>query len=146
MSGDAEGRNLEIRFRELPSHRPLLQAPRLATGEVCPEQTASRRVAPQPRRPVVLNQVLIPVHEIAGMKPTHIAVLVGLKSFADRTGKCWPTLRTLADAPETMREVTRHFSIGDRSRQIFPSLPFRDGVWAADELNILAFPTKAVQT
>ena len=46
----------------------------------------------------MLNQVLVPVREIAGMKPTHIAVLVGLKSFADRTGKCWPTLRTLAEA------------------------------------------------
>lgn len=46
----------------------------------------------------MLNHVLIPVHEIAGMKPTHIAVLIGLKSFADRTGRCWPTLRTLAHA------------------------------------------------
>jgi hypothetical protein len=30
------------------------------------------------------------------MKPAHVSVLIGLLSFADRTGKCWPTLRTLA--------------------------------------------------
>jgi len=46
----------------------------------------------------MLRQVILPVAEIAGMKPTHVHVLVGLLSFADRTGKCWPSLRRLAEA------------------------------------------------
>src|SRR4051794_41066109 len=46
----------------------------------------------------MLRQVILPVAEIAGMKPTHVHVLVGLLSFADRAGKCWPSLRRLAKA------------------------------------------------
>src|SRR4051794_22529927 len=46
----------------------------------------------------MLRQVILPVAEIAGMKPTHVHVLVGLLSFADRAGKCWPSLRRLAEA------------------------------------------------
>src|SRR3954447_2155426 len=45
----------------------------------------------------MLRQVILPVSEIAGMKPTHVHVLVGLLSFADRAGKCWPSLRRLAE-------------------------------------------------
>jgi hypothetical protein len=45
----------------------------------------------------VLCQVTLPVAEIVGMKPTHVHVLIGLLSFADRAGKCWPSLRRLAD-------------------------------------------------
>jgi DNA-binding transcriptional regulator YhcF (GntR family) len=32
------------------------------------------------------------------MKPTHVHVLIGLLSFADRAGKCWPSLRRIAEA------------------------------------------------
>jgi DNA-binding MarR family transcriptional regulator len=45
----------------------------------------------------VLRQIVLPVAEIAGMKPTHIHVLVGLLSFADRSGRCWPSLRRIAE-------------------------------------------------
>jgi DNA-binding transcriptional MocR family regulator len=31
------------------------------------------------------------------MKSTHVHVLLGLLSFADRAGKCWPSLRRLAE-------------------------------------------------
>lgn len=44
----------------------------------------------------MLANVSIPVAEIAGIKPTHLTVLAGLLSFTDRSGRCWPSLRRLA--------------------------------------------------
>lgn len=44
----------------------------------------------------MLRQVTVPVAELTGMKPTHVSVLIGLLSFADRAGKCWPQQRRLA--------------------------------------------------
>ena len=46
----------------------------------------------------MLRQVTLPTAEIARMKSTHVHVLIGLLSFADRAGKCWPSLRRIAEA------------------------------------------------
>jgi hypothetical protein len=45
----------------------------------------------------LLANVTISVAELANLKPVHCKVLAGLLAFADRTGKCWPSLRTLAE-------------------------------------------------
>ena len=44
----------------------------------------------------MLTFVMIPVAELARMKPVHTHVLAGLRSFANSTGVCWPGLRRLA--------------------------------------------------
>jgi DNA-binding transcriptional regulator YhcF (GntR family) len=45
----------------------------------------------------VLANVSIPVAELANLKPQHVSVLAGLLAFADRAGRCWPSLRKLAE-------------------------------------------------
>lgn len=45
----------------------------------------------------MLANVTISVAELANLKPVHCKVLAGLLAFADRAGKCWPSLRTLAE-------------------------------------------------
>jgi hypothetical protein len=45
----------------------------------------------------VLRTVSVPVAELATVKPTHVHVLLGLLSFADSDGRCWPSLRKLAE-------------------------------------------------
>src|SRR5207302_7109289 len=53
--------------------------------------------------------VSLPVCEIGGMKSTHIKLLSVLLSFSDRNGKCWPSLRTIAErAKETLSWVQRN--------------------------------------
>lgn len=43
----------------------------------------------------MLTFVMIPVAELARMKPVHTHVLAGLRSFANEAGICWPGLRRL---------------------------------------------------
>jgi hypothetical protein len=44
----------------------------------------------------LLTFVMIPIAELARMKPVHTHVLAGLRSFANGDGVCWPGLRRLA--------------------------------------------------
>jgi hypothetical protein len=45
----------------------------------------------------VLQTVSVPVAELASVKPTHVHVLLGLLSFTNADGRCWPSLRKLAE-------------------------------------------------
>jgi hypothetical protein len=45
----------------------------------------------------VLRTVSVPVAELATVKPAHTHVLLGLLSFANADGRCWPSLRKLAE-------------------------------------------------
>jgi hypothetical protein len=45
----------------------------------------------------MLNARLVPLAQLARMKHDHGALMGALWAFADRDGKCWPSLRTLAE-------------------------------------------------
>lgn len=56
----------------------------------------------------MLQNVSVPVAALAAIKPRHCPVLLGLLAFADRDGKCWPSLRKLAEVTGlTLSKVQR---------------------------------------
>src|SRR6185369_16195471 len=81
--------------RELPRNREFLQAPILATGEVCPRQGASGRVALQPGGSM-LAFVPVVFDVYRPLKPRLRWAMQCLVSFADHTGRCFPSVRTFA--------------------------------------------------
>jgi hypothetical protein len=82
--------------------RASLTSIRISSADSAPQaesalmHAASGGLQPQPGGAVLLTFVMIPVAELARMKPVHTHVLAGLRSFANEAGICWPGLRRLA--------------------------------------------------
>src|SRR4051794_28891716 len=75
--------------------RRFLQVPILATGEVCPGQAASGRVALQPGGSM-LAFVPVAFDVYRPLKPRLRWAMQCLVSFADHAGRCFPSIRTFA--------------------------------------------------
>src|SRR4051812_305300 len=80
---------------ELPRNREFSQAPLACTGKVRPKSAASGRVAPQPGGPM-LAFVPVAFDVYRPLKPRLRWAMQCLVSFADHAGRCWPSIRTLA--------------------------------------------------
>src|SRR4051812_21630772 len=81
-----------------------------AIGDVCPELAASRRVLLHPGGPML---AFVPVtFDLYRTVRRHLHwTLQNLVAFADRTGRCFPSVRTLAAATGQPRStVSRHLA------------------------------------
>jgi hypothetical protein len=83
----------------------------LATGEVRPMHAASGRVALQPRRQTLLSFIPVTLDLYRPVRRHLHWTLQNLVAFADRTGRCFPSVRTLAAATGQPRStVSRHLA------------------------------------
>src|SRR3954469_23850690 len=80
---------------ELPLPPRFSQAPLACTGKVCPKSAASGRVALQPGGPM-LAYVPVAFDVYRPLKPRHRWAMQCLVSFADHSGRCFPSIRAFA--------------------------------------------------
>ena len=59
----------------------------------------------------MLNAVVLPLDVVSRLESRHLKLISVLLSYADRNGRCWPSLRTIAKtAGETLGWVQRNLS------------------------------------
>ena len=121
------GETRSVAVDELPLHRRFSQAPLLATGEVCPKCSRFRAgCAATPEAPLLS---FIPVTlDLYRTVRRHLHwTLQNLVAFADRTGRCFPSVRTLAAATGQPRStVSRHLAqLAAGGRHRAPAAPWR---------------------
>src|SRR4051812_35343064 len=100
MSGDTE----------ISRIRRFLQAPLACTGKVRPKSAASGRVALQPRRLPLFQIAAVPFDDFDTLDVPDGPrwLLVRLARYADREGRCFPSMRTLAaTAKKSLATVCR---------------------------------------
>ena len=99
------------RSRDFPNP-PILASPFGVHRQSVPKASRFRAGCAAARRPPVFQIIAIPFDAYAALpSPQHRWLLTCLARYADRDGRCWPSMRQLAqDARMSLASVCRHLA------------------------------------